>query len=193
MKWTLGFRRLGRLLSIGLIGIATSVLLLLVAFPLFGLVWNRSDSLPVGIYRKVNAPLQRGAIVMFCLSGEAAALTQARGYVWQSWLKTGCEHDLLPLMKPIAALPHDHIEQNAAGIFINGIAIANSARINADGAGRQMPIPDLPERVPKNHLLLLSTHNLMSWDSRYYGVIAMNQVRAVLQPLLIFTQYAEEK
>lgn len=164
------------------------------AFPILGLVWNISDSLPLGIYKKLPTKineLKRGDIVVFCLTGEAANITYTRHYIPQRWLKTGCKYDLVTLMKPIAGLPGDHVEQRNNGIAINNNLLPNTKHLEKDGAGRQMPYPKIPNVIPTNQLLVLAPYNPYSWDSRYYGLISNKSVRFVVRPLLTFNYYKD--
>lgn len=173
---------------------AAWIILAWLMFPAFGLMWNISDSLPLGIYQQVDKPeLERGDIVMFCLSGDAAELTKIRHYVPRRWLRTGCEYDLVTLMKPIAGIPSDRITQDASGISVNDVLVPNSVRLDKDGRGEVMPKPTLPAVIPTDNYLLLSPFNPYSWDSRYYSVISKDAVRGVVRPLLTFAYHPSEE
>ena len=170
------------------------LILAFLAFPIFGLQWNESNSLPLGIYQKISKEkLEVGDIVVFCLSGKTAELTLQRRYVESVWLNKKCELQLKPLMKPIAGIANDEIRQSSNGIFVNQKLLANSKSLEKDGRGREMPKIVLPPNVPKNSLLLISSYNPNSWDSRYYGVIPTEAVISIVRPLLTFEFHGLKK
>lgn len=179
---------LGRFVLDMSISLVIWLIVLSISFPLFGLLWNFSDSMPAGIYRIVNEPIKRGSIVVFCLNDEAAKISKARGYVDSYFLPTGCANHLISLIKPVVAVAGDSVSQNYQGIKVNGNFVLNSAFLIKDSKGRLMPKPSLPEIVPKNQLLLISSYSRFSWDSRYYGFIPVKDIRAVVRPFLIFHQ-----
>jgi conjugative transfer signal peptidase TraF len=70
---------------------------------------NLTPSLPVGLYRFVKGPLQRGQIVAFCLDDPAfVQLARERDYLAAG----SCPSGLRPLLKEIAGLAGDNIRRH---------------------------------------------------------------------------------
>ncbi|ADP70354.1 Peptidase S26, conserved region [Rhodomicrobium vannielii ATCC 17100] len=91
-----------------------------------GYRFNETPSVPVGIWRvlPVNGPLERGQIVSVCPPPTGVFLeAKARGY-----LSTGsCPGGLEPMLKPIAALEGDVVEQTGEGLRMNGRLLPHSS------------------------------------------------------------------
>jgi len=136
---------------------------------------NTTVSMPIGLYRELAPSLQRGALVVFCLDGEVAALGRERGYLPAGPCRSGTQE----LVKRVAALPGDWVELSASGLRINGRAIARTALHGADHAGRPLPHPSYGlRRVEAGELWVLGSAHDVSWDSRYFGPIQTAQARA---------------
>ena len=89
-----------------------------------GLRFNPTPSLPKGVYRLASGQdVAKGDFVSFCLQGEFADLAKERGY-----LQAGsCPNGLRPLLKRLAGLPGDYIEDGSLTIR------------SVDSQGRPMP------------------------------------------------------
>ncbi len=78
-----------------------------------------------------------------------------------------CE-GLTPLIKPVAAVAGDRIEQGPQGLRINGVLVAQSKK--------RPKVPDFQVPwsyvVPAGHVLLLSPRP-QSFDSRYFGPVPL--------------------
>lgn len=141
-----------------------------------GLRINHTPSLPIGLWRltPMAAPLRRGAIVSVCPPDTAVLrAVRARGYLGSGRCPGGFE----PLLKPVIALAGDRVTLGTDGIAVNGEPVHGSARLAVGGVGR--PIPAIPlgvYRVPPGKFWVLATVHPQSFDSRYFGALAMESI-----------------
>jgi conjugative transfer signal peptidase TraF len=154
------------------------------AKPMPRLVYNPSDSVPVGWYRvdpmvkqptsgttPQPAPLQVGSIVLVRLPAEAAALAAQRGYLPLE----------VPLLKRVGAVAPQHVCIIGQIFRIDGNAVATTLR--ADRLGR--PLQGWPQcrRLRAGEVLLLSVTSPASFDSRYFGPVRTPDVVGTAHPL----------
>ena len=146
---------------------------------------NESPSLPIGIWlvSPLDRDLRRGDIVSFC-PPDTLAFREAwrRGY-----LSAGhCEGGYEPLLKPVAAVAGDRVSGTDAGISINRRLIANSKSLNRDGLGRTLPSPEAHDVfVAKGEVWVISSYNRLSFDSRYFGPVAISSIEGLARPLFV--------
>jgi conjugative transfer signal peptidase TraF len=135
-------------------------------------VYNPSDSVPPGWYR-VDPPdsLHVGSIVLTRLSANAAAVAAQRGYL--------PEH--IPLLKRIGAMSPQHVCVRQHIVRIDGVAVAGVRAV--DGHGRPLSAWEQCRRLHDGELFLLSATNPASFDSRYFGPVAVSAVIGSAQPL----------
>jgi conjugative transfer signal peptidase TraF len=144
---------------------------------------NTTPSMPVGLYRKEPLRLARGAWTVFCLPGDKARLGRDRAYLRRGSCPDGSQE----LVKEIAAIPGDSVVLARAGFMVNGRVIPGSALRAADRSGRPLPHPPFGQRaVPRGELWVLGLDHCASWDSRYFGAVPLDHVRAAAIPLLTF-------
>ncbi len=159
-----------------------SPLTMLGACWLAGLRLNLTGSLPVGLYRIARAAPERGTIVLICLPLGVAGFAKARGYLAPHG---SCPGDVPPLGKPVVAIPGDTVSVTAVGFLVNGAPVANSRALAVDRRGRRLPHLSLGQYViGPGALWVASAHSPFSFDSRYFGSVDTNRVRACLRPLL---------
>ncbi|HBO6068026.1 TPA: S26 family signal peptidase [Pseudomonas aeruginosa] len=149
--------------------------------PAVRIVYNPSDSVPVGWYRITPARSLPGAlpvdsIVLTTLPADAAALAAQRGYLPSH----------IPLLKRVGAVAPQHVCTVNGVVRIDGVPVA--AVLRADRWGR--PLPSWPQCRPlaQGELFLLSVTNPASFDSRYFGPISAAVVLGVAQPLRLEPQ-----
>jgi conjugative transfer signal peptidase TraF len=140
--------------------------------PVARLVYNPSDSVPPGWYR-IGPPdaLHVGSIVLARLPAEAAALAATRGYL--------PEH--IPLLKRIGAMAPQSVCISNHIVRIDGVADAIIRTV--DGRGRPLSAWPHCRRLRNGELFLLSATNPASFDSRYFGPVAVTAVIGRAQPL----------
>ncbi|OGB18166.1 MAG: peptidase [Burkholderiales bacterium RIFCSPLOWO2_12_67_14] len=159
------------------------------AKPLPRLVYNPSDSVPVGWYRvdlSLHQPtsdvstkptsLQVGSIVLVRLPGQAAALAAQRGYLPLE----------VPLLKRVGAVAPQRVCIVGQALRIDGHTV--TATLRADRLGR--PLQGWPQcrRLRAGEIFLLSVTNPASFDSRYFGPVRSTDVIGTAHPLWLETQ-----
>jgi len=153
--------------------------------PLPRLIYNPSDSVPVGWYRVelldhrrdlLPRPLPVDSIVLTRLPADAGALAAQRGYL--------PEH--IPLLKRVGAVAPQHVCIVAGQVRIDGVPAA--AALPADRLGRPLPSLQLCRRLEPGELFLLSVTNPASFDSRYFGPVSASAMIGVAHPVWLETR-----
>ncbi len=149
--------------------------------PAAHVIYNRSDSVPVGWYRIERAdspprPLSVGNIVLTRLPADAAALAAQRGYLSLH----------IPLLKRVGAVAPQHVCIVDAQVHIDGVpAVAVQP---ADRMGRSLPSWPQCRPLADGELFLLSATNPASFDSRYFGPIQTSAVIGTAHPIYLEKQ-----
>ena len=145
------------------------------------IVYNPSDSVPVGWYRIEPAhalpdALHVGSIVLTTLPADAAALAAQRGYLPSH----------VPLLKRVGAVAPQHVCIVNGIVRIDGVPVA--AVLRTDRWGR--PLSSWPQCRPlaEGELFLLSNTNPASFDSRYFGPVSAAAVLGVARPIRLEPQ-----
>ena len=151
------------------------------------LSWNRSDSMPPGIWRLVDPFFDtargRGQVVRFCPPPSAVFLeAKARGYIPPG----RCAGGLAPLLKPVVAIPGDLVAIGAE-VRVNGVVVAGSERLAKDSQGRRLPVP-LGGVVPEGYVWMVSSYHQRSFDSRYFGKVPISAIEGVMEPYLLWSK-----
>ena len=160
-----------------------------------GLLVNHTGSLPIGLYRVERlsdaeraaaaggrlAP-PRGAVVVWCLPADVAALGRRRGYLVRGSCPGGAE----PVLKHIAAVAGDTVVVGANGLRVDGHLLANSGVLSRDARGRPM-IPITPGIYPVRFgtAWLWSPYTVHSFDSRYFGAVPLDGWVGVAHPVWV--------
>lgn len=152
--------------------------------PLPRLVYNPSDSVPVGWYRvdpmlqqptsdaiPEPALLQVGSIVLVRLPAHAAALAAQRGYLPLN----------VPLLKRVGAVAPQSVCIIGQALRVDGHTVATT--LGVDRLGR--PLHGWPQcrRLRAGEVFLLSASNPASFDSRYFGPVRSVDVIGIAHPL----------
>jgi conjugative transfer signal peptidase TraF len=136
------------------------------------LVYNASASAPLGWYLIRPATTPRvGDYVLATLPTAAAALAAKRGY-----LPAG-----VPILKQVGAVAGQHVCITGDALLIDGNPFGRLRR--SDSNGRQLTAWPQCRRLVNGELMLLSTTNPASFDSRYFGPIVASAVRGRAVPL----------
>lgn len=130
------------------------------------LVWNRTDSAPIGLYWVKNDPLTYDRWVVISPKSDVGKWAIKHGFVGRDW----------PLLKRVSGVSGDEICRVGALIFING-AIVGMAQ-NVDSNGRKLPRWTGCQVVEENEVFLLNEHP-KSLDGRYFGVTHIDDVDGV--------------
>ena len=144
---------------------------------------NLTRSLPIGLYRINDGPVQRGQLAAFCLEdAEAVSLARVRGYLAAG----SCPSGLRPLLKIVSGLAGDVVGLEKGLIAVNGYPLAGTTVISTDSKGRSAPPSRLvPGVIAPGRVLVLSQHHSGSFDSRYFGLVPLAALRPV-EPVLTF-------
>ncbi len=160
-------------------GIAVPIL----SFELLGLRIGLTDSAcPPGIYRMASRAPSRGDLVLACLPDAIAQFGRARGYLLRG---RGCGDGIEAVGKRLSALPGDSVEVTRDYVSVNGQRLQHSATLLRDSRDRSVEhVAWGRYTVPTNQVWLFGTEDARSWDSRYFGPVPTNSVRAALEPVL---------
>ena len=136
------------------------------------LVYNPSDSVPLGWYR-IGPPdsLHVDSIVLAWLPAGAAARAAQRGYLPLH----------IPLLKRIGAMAPQEVCIEQHIVRIDGVAEAVVRTV--DGRGRPLSAWPHCRRLRDGELFLLSATNPASFDSRYFGPVAVSAVIGSAYPM----------
>lgn len=149
--------------------------------PLPHLVYNPSNSVPVGWYRveqlpRQPNPLQVDSIVLVHLPAEAVALAAQRGYLPPH----------VPLLKRVGAVSPQRVCITGQVVRIDGHTVATA--LSVDRMGR--PLHGWPQcrRLHADEVFLLSVTSPASFDSRYFGPVRAADLIGLAQPLWLQEQ-----
>lgn len=145
----------------------------------FGLRFNTSPSLPVGLY--IATADSDANLVEFCPAEPFASLAIVRGY-----REPGACHDgAAPLLKPVVTKSGDVVELSARGMSVNGALLPNTAPLSKDIKGRPLTAwPFGRYVVAPETVWVASSYHPRSFDSRYFGPVSTAAIRERLNPLL---------
>ena len=162
-----------RLLALALSGVSVAALgLASVTQFTPRLIWNASESAPLGLYRTEQGVPKIGDYVLVQPNRDIEILIVERGYL----------PDNIPLLKRVAALPGAEICRKGEGIFIDGSLIAEALPV--DSAGRVLPIWQGCIILSANEVFLLNDPK-NSLDGRYFGATDLDDVIGVVVPLWV--------
>ncbi len=153
--------------------VALVVIAVIASLILFGhrLIVNRTHSLPVGLYYWSDVPIKKGSIVLF-------------KPLEQLGIERGYEARELPLLKRVVALAGDVVSVSSSGVSINGQLLANSAPLFHDEVGRPLAMTQLDHfRLGTDEAFLMGV-TPTSWDSRYFGPVALSRCSGSFVPVL---------
>lgn len=158
------------------------LLSMLVAGYFSGARFNMTESLPQGLYWRVERFVSRDAYVRFCPPATAVfAEARRRGYLHDGHCPSGYR----ALIKRVSGVAEDTIAVEKDAIRVNGISLPLSAPLSADMAGRPLPCLDRKHYVLTSaQLWAMSDTNGRSFDSRYFGPIDRSWVTDVVTPVL---------
>jgi conjugative transfer signal peptidase TraF len=142
-----------------------------------GMRVNVSRSLPMGLYIVSGT----GKLVEFCPSEPFASMAIVRGYRTRGM----CPDGGAPLLKPVVASAGDVVDVSVSGIIVNNVPVPNTAPLSADTEGRSLAHwPFGRYTVPPECVWVASSYNPRSFDSRYFGPLAVRAIRHRVRALL---------
>ena len=120
------------------------------------LIWNRTNSAPIGLYWLGDGPLTLNRWAVVSADSADALWAQQRGYVGRDW----------PLIKRVRGLPGDMICRENETILINDMIVAEA--LKADSFGRELPVWTGCFTLKEDEFFLLNDHP-NSLDGRYFA------------------------
>lgn len=161
---------------------AFALMLIMALAWLIGLRFNKTNSIPYGIYKTVNKKVVRNSFVRFCPPDtEAFRIGRERNYIPVGF----CPHGYMELMKEVIGIPGDTYQFTEQGLILNGILIPNTKPIKEDISHRPMPLNKAKGFLENDEYILMGLEIPNSYDARYYGVIRKENITGSLEPLLI--------
>lgn len=145
-----------------------------------GLLFNYSNSVPFGVYRRVVARSNRAALYAgFCLPDATAKSAIHAGL---EIVPGACARGLAPVLKPLSqASPEHPISLTDCGFFIDGKLLANTAPKSRSRTGAVLV--HYPFGTYTNGLWAVSNFNPNSYDSRYFGPVAPDAILFYAKPV----------
>ena len=173
-----------KILAVSVLAVSVSLFLLSIGAKISGIYINTTPSLPVGFYKVVDEPIVSGAYVAFCPQQiEVFDMARDRSYINQG----DCPGGYGLLLKRVFAQSGDRVLIDQAGIFVNGEYLPDSAQLTADAEGHVLPQYRLQAVLDDSEYLLLSDVNPQSFDARYFGLIARDQIKQVVRPVFTWS------
>ncbi len=148
---------------------------------------NRTNSLPKGLYWRVNKTPERGDIVAFWPDGtEPFRLGRERGYILPGVYNKSDSRGYGLMLKRLVALPGDLVSIDDQGVTVNGSLLPNTVPLIHDNVGDPLPVVRLSDcRLAEHEALFVSDHLPRSYDARYFGVQDMRQIVEVVVPVWV--------
>jgi conjugative transfer signal peptidase TraF len=143
-----------------------------------GLSWNGTASLPIGLYWHTKADGKPRYGDISCFPYKPPEWAQPRNYFPRGFL----------LCKRVLGLPGDAVVARNDRLEIcrpNGECQDAGRVVTHDSAGMLVPPISLPSTIPVRYAYMGVPESRMSFDSRYLGLIAINDLKRTIHPLWI--------
>ena len=145
--------------------------------PAPSLVWNASESIPIGFYRVQPAgELTVTDLVVAMPPKPLATFLSEAGYLPRG----------VPLIKRVLALPGQTVCRKGLTISVDGIEMGLARE--RDTRGRPLPDWQSCRVVAKGDIFLMNWDEPASLDGRYFGPIAASSIIGRADPLWTFEQ-----
>jgi conjugative transfer signal peptidase TraF len=141
------------------------------------LVWNASESVPIGLYQVQPARRLIVTALVVAYPPEPLATFLADG----GYLPRG-----VPLIKRILALPGQTVCRTGLAITVN--AIEMGAARERDGRGRALPVWQGCRTVAGDEVFLMNWDEPASLDGRYFGPIPSSSIVGQATPFWTFEE-----
>jgi conjugative transfer signal peptidase TraF len=145
--------------------------------PAPSLVWNASESVPVGLYRVRPAARLTVTDLVVAVPPEPLATFLAEG----GYLPRG-----VPLIKRVLALPGQTVCREELAITVDGIEMGMARE--RDSRGRPLPRWRGCRVVSRDDVFLMNWDEPASLDGRYFGPIAAAAIIGRAEPLWTFEE-----
>jgi conjugative transfer signal peptidase TraF len=146
----------------------------------WGIVINTTSSMPEGLYLKqASTTIERGDVVAIFLKPPYQTIGIKQGYLKQQLLSKTA----IPLIKQVVAVPGDTVELTDSYISVNGHRYPYKTYY-VDSHHRPLTVYPRGTYHAQGYWLI-GTADSHSWDSRYWGEVAQEQILYPLKPWLI--------
>jgi len=142
-------------------------------------MWNRTASIPVGLYMRTIDEVHVGSTVTFPappIAREYAILRGGRG-------------DATPFIKPLAAGPGDEIcafeTETGKWLIVDNKVVLSIQSIDKQGNPLPNFMMDDCRKLGLNEWLPIGMHP-DSFDGRYFGPITSEDIQGPYEPLMVF-------
>ncbi|UUS62520.1 MULTISPECIES: signal peptidase I [unclassified Acinetobacter] len=167
-----------------LLGVFLFLILVLSLFSSRILIFNLTESLPLGLWGRTPLNIERGGVVGFCPQLPESVKNDYRLKASENGMVRICDENVQMLMKPVVAVPGDRVEIKGTKIFVNEKFIAE--RLERDGYGKHIEsVKPGIYNVKAGEYWMISTYNKASFDSRYFGAIKAEKIKYSLVPLFV--------
>ena len=143
--------------------------------PAPSLVWNASESVPIGLYRVEPTGKLTVTDLVVAMPPERLATFLSEG----GYLPRG-----VPLIKRVLALPGQTICRRGLAVSVDGIELGLARE--RDSRGRPLPNWQECRVVAKSDIFLMNWDEPASLDGRYLGPIAASSIIGRAEPLWTF-------
>lgn len=130
------------------------------------IILNRTESVPKGLYRLTEAPLEHGALVAYQPTFEENEWLYSNRIIGKDWV----------LLKHIAALGGDTVCIRGDVISVHGKPMANT------WYSKERYNSSVCETLKTGDIFLLNRHP-KSVDGRYFGIQKQSQIIGVVRPI----------
>ena len=151
-------------------------------------VINITASMPIGLYKKVNiTSLEKGDIVSICLDNNKAKLAIQNSIIVAN---KQCNNGSQMLIKEIIATPNDQVEitNNDMNVTIGDIVYRYPAPRFTFSPRTKEPVLTLigTGKYKSTGYWLYGSYDFKnSWDSRYFGEVAKENIINKLEPIFV--------
>lgn len=157
-------------------------------FKLFGLRFNYTPSIPIGIYKITpdTSKIQPGDIVSFCLPNDIAKYAIKQNYITKGTCKNGSEG----LIKEVIAIPGNTVivKNNKIRIYSQGLIEDYQTPSNVKDYKGIAPKHFIKtgKYIAKGYWMYGYGDIKYSFDSRYFGEIPKESITHKLKSLITF-------
>jgi len=144
------------------------------------LVWNASESVPVGFYRVQPAGKLAVSDLVVATAPEPLAELLAQG---------GCLPRGVPVIKRILALAGHTVRRTGLRLIIDRIDMG--AARERDRRGRKLPVWQGCRVVANDEVFVMNLGEPASLDGRYFGPLPVSAIVGRAEPLWIFEEPGE--
>lgn len=154
------------------------VIVILIGLGLCGFRINVTKSYPIGVWKLVQGQTKKGQIVFFCPENNEYFKSLIETNHFQ---KGSCSGGYRPLIKQVAGVPGDKIETDGNIVKINGKTMKNSRILEHDINQWKIPRIAFSGYIPDGYVWLMSDYSELSFDSRYFGLIPVNNIKGPIK------------